>query len=103
MYAVIETGGKQYRVSPGSFLLVEKLEGDKGSEVMFERVLAVSKDEGLLLGSPLLPGASVSAEIVEQTKGDKVYAFRFKRRKGLQKKIGHRQLYTRVKIKEVTA
>ncbi|MCF8054519.1 MAG: 50S ribosomal protein L21 [Deltaproteobacteria bacterium] len=101
MYAVIKTGGKQYRVSAGSFLLVEKLEGVKGDIVSFDSVLAVSKEDQLSLGTPFLSGVSVSARIVEQTKGDKVYAFKIRRRKGLRKKVGHRQLYTRVKIEEI--
>jgi large subunit ribosomal protein L21 len=103
MYAVIETGGKQYRVSKGLVLLIEKINGDAGDVVALERVLAVSQGDSLLLGEPILPNASVSAQILEQTKGDKVYAFRFKRRKGMRKKVGHRQLYTRIKIKEITA
>ncbi|MEI7591061.1 MAG: 50S ribosomal protein L21 [Deltaproteobacteria bacterium] len=102
MYAVIETGGKQYRVNEGSVLLVEKLIGVTGDEIAFDKILAISKDENLLVGTPLLKNAVVNAQILEQMKAPKVYAFHIRRRKGFRKKVGHRQQYTRVKIKEIS-
>ena len=100
MYAVIETGGKQYRVSPGDLVNVELLEGDPGKEVAFDRILMVSGDQ-TLVGTPRVEGAKVIAEVVEQGKGDKVIVFKYKRRKHYQRKRGHRQMFTAVRIKEI--
>jgi large subunit ribosomal protein L21 len=102
MYAVIKSGGKQHRVSEGDFLKVEKIEGEPGTEVVFDEVLMVSKDEETMIGSPLVEGAKVVGEIVAQTKGPKIVAFKMKRRKGFKKKRGHRQLLTGVKIKSIS-
>ena len=102
MYAVIRTGGKQYKVEPGAVLLVEKLIGEPGEEVSFDEVLLV-KGEDVKVGRPLLEGAGVSAEIVAQERGEKLTIFKKKRRQGYSLKKGHRQAYTRVKIKEVSA
>ncbi len=101
-YAIIQTGGKQYKVEKGALLDVEKLEGEAGKEVRLEAVLAVRKASGLQIGRPNLDGVSVKAEIVTQTKGPKVINFKFKRRKGYHRKVGHRQKYTRLKIVEIS-
>jgi len=100
MYAVIETGGKQYRVSPGQVLSVELLEGEPGKELVFDSVLMVSGEE-TVVGAPKVEGAKVTAEVVEHGKGDKVIIFKYKRRKHYQRKRGHRQHYTAVKIKGI--
>lgn len=100
-YAVVATGGKQYRVSPGTLLDVELLEGEAGAKLRLEEVLAVRSGEKFLVGAPSVKGAVVSAEIVDQTKGPKVINFKFKRRKGYHRKVGHRQLLTRLKILEI--
>ena len=97
-YAVIETGGKQYRVSVGSIVEVEKLPGDAGAEVTFDRVLALSDGAALSVGTPVVDGAAVRGKLVEQFRGKKVVSFKKKRRKGYRKTIGHRQDLTRVEI-----
>lgn len=101
-YAIIQTGGKQYRVSPGSLLDVEKLDGEVGGEIRLEPVLAFRKEASFQVGRPHLAGTRVKAQIVAQTKGPKVISFKFKRRKGYHRKVGHRQELTRVKILEIT-
>ena len=100
MYAVIQTGGKQYRVEPGQTVLVEKLEGDPGAKVVFDDVLLVSAGDGgnVSIGKPRVAGAKVTGEIVEQTKGDKLVVFKFRLRKNYVRKNGHRQQLTAVKI-----
>jgi len=102
-YAIIKTGGKQYKVSAGDTLDVEKLDLESGATATFTEVLAVSADGKLTVGSPVLAGATVKAEVVDQVKGDKVIAFKYRRRKGYHRTVGHRQKLTRVKITEVTA
>ncbi len=97
-YAVVETGGKQYRVSKGSILEVELLDGEAGAKVTLPRVLAISDGTELKVGTPEISGASVAAEIVSQFRGPKVVSFKKKRRKGFHKKIGHRQELTRIKV-----
>jgi large subunit ribosomal protein L21 len=101
MYAVIETGGKQYRVEAGQLLTCEKLPGDAGDKVEFDRVLLLSDDEKVAVGRPLVDGARVTAEIVKQDKGEKLTVYKFRRRKNYRRKTGHRQKYTTVKINEV--
>lgn len=103
MYAIVKTGGKQYKVSPGDTIQVEKLEGASGSKVEFNDVLMVADEStsSIQIGKPLLANIKVSGEIIDQTKGDKVIIFKYKRRKGHRKKTGHRQPLTRVKIKEI--
>lgn len=103
MYVVIKTGGKQYRVSKGEEITVEKLPGDRGDEVIFDQVLMLAKEEEIMLGSPTVPGVKVIGEIVRQEKGPKIYVFRMKRRKGYHKKTGHRQMLTRVRIEDIVA
>lgn len=102
MYAVIKTGGKQYRVSEGDLLNIELLDGDKGSEVVFNEVLMISGDGNVRIGTPLVEGAKVIGEIVNEAKGPKITIFKMKRRKGFRKKTGHRQKYTNLKIKQIS-
>ncbi len=102
MYAVIKTGGKQHRVSEGDVLRVEKLEGKKGDKVVFEEVLLVTKEDQTRVGTPVVQGAKVVGEIVNQGKGPKIIIFKKKRRKGFLKKTGHRQPLTEVRIKEIS-
>lgn len=101
MYAVVETGGKQYRVAAGDKLEVEKLSADAGAAYTFDKVLMVSNDGAVQVGSPTVEGASVEAKILDQVKGDKVVAFKMKRRKGYRKKKGHRQLHSVVEITDI--
>jgi large subunit ribosomal protein L21 len=101
MYAVVETGGKQYRVAAGDKLEVEKLPVEAGNAYTFDKVLLVNNDGSVKLGAPTVEGASVDASVVEHVKGDKVIAFKFKRRKGYRKKKGHRQNLSVVEIKEI--
>jgi large subunit ribosomal protein L21 len=103
MYAVLETGSKQYRVSAGDTLEVELLPVEAGQPVTFERVLLVNNDGKLAVGSPTVAGATVVADVVKHTRGEKKIAFKMKRRKGFRKTIGHRQELTVVKIKEIKA
>jgi len=103
MYAVIQTGGKQYRVEPGQTLSVEKLPGELGDTVNFEDVLLVSDEDKVAVGRPMVKGAKVTAEIVEHGKDKKVIVFKFQRRKNYRRRYGHRQLYTSIKINEVVA
>jgi len=101
MYAVIETGGKQYRVQPGDTVVVETLPGTSGDAVEFTRVLLISDDESVAVGRPLIEGARVTGQIVEQGLGEKLTVFKFKRRKNYRKRTGHRQPFTAVKIDQV--
>lgn len=101
MKAVIERGGKQYRVREGEIIEVEKLDKKKGAEVKLEKVLLVEKDGEVKIGRPLLEGALVIAEVVDHGRGDKIIVYKYKRRKGYHRKYGHRQPYTRLKIKEI--
>ena len=103
MYAILETGGKQYKVSEGDTVEIERLATDAGQTVTFDRVLLVNKDEGATVGTPVVENASVTGEVVAHKRGDKVKTFKFKRRKGYHKTIGHRQELTVVKISEIKA
>lgn len=103
MYAVIETGGKQYRVSPGESVRVETIPGEIGAEVELGRVLAVSREEGQLATGADAAGAKVMATIQGQGRGDKTIVFKFKRKKQYKRTIGHRQNYTQVKVTEIQA
>jgi len=105
MYAVIETGGKQVRVEPGKTVLVEKLVGDVGSKVTFDKVLLVSSGDGgsVNIGKPTVANAKVTGEIVQQTRGDKLVVFKFRLRKNYVRRNGHRQDLTAVKINEIKA
>ena len=100
MYAVIETGGKQYRVAPGQTIDVDTLAGEVGAAVEFDRVLAVSNDNGLSVGDAV-GSARVRAKITAHGRGDKILVFKFKRKKQYKRTIGHRQAYTRVQVEEI--
>lgn len=103
MYAVIKTGGKQYRVTEGDTLRVEKLLGEKGTSIELNDVLAIGEGENMKVGNPIVEGAKVIAEIIGQGKAKKVLIFKKKRRKGYTKKQGHRQLFTSLKIQAIKA
>lgn len=102
-HAIIKTGGKQYRISEGDILDVEKLNIEPGASATFEEVLSVGDGDSLKIGSPLVEGAKVTAEVIDQRKGVKVIAYKYRRRKGYQRTVGHRQKLTRVKITSITA
>jgi large subunit ribosomal protein L21 len=105
MYAVIQTGGKQYRVEQGQTVVVEKLDGDPGQKVTFDDVLLVSSGDGgnVSIGTPMVKGATVQGEIVKQGRGEKLVVFKFRRRKNYVRKNGHRQYVTRVRIDQIAA
>jgi large subunit ribosomal protein L21 len=103
MYAVLETGGKQYRVAAGDKLEVERLETPAGQSVRFDRVLMVNRGDSVVVGSPTVPGAFVEADVLEHKRGEKKLIFKMKRRKGYHKTQGHRQPLTVVQIKEIKA
>jgi len=101
MYAVIKSGGRQYKVEPGQVVRVDKLEAQVGETVSLDQVLLVKDGDSLKAGAPLLDGATVSATVVEQDRGKKIIVFKKKRRQGYQKKQGHRQDYTALKINAI--
>lgn len=101
MYAVIETGGKQYRVQQGDVVFVEKLDVEEGSNINFENVLVMSKDGDLVVGKPYVDGAKVEAVVLEQGKAKKIVVFKFKAKKNYRKKQGHRQPFTKVRIENI--
>lgn len=102
MYAIIQTGGHQYRVAPGDTIEVEKLDAEPGSEVELGEVLLVSGDDGVQIGTPLIGGARVLARVVSQGRGPKLTVFKFKPKKRYRRKTGHRQSITRLAIKEIS-
>lgn len=101
MYAIIQSGGKQYRVTEGDLLNLERLDGEVGQEVSFDEVLLVGRDDSVQVGQPRLEGAQVMGTIVEHGKGAKTLVFKFKRRKMYRRKRGHRQLFTQVQIGKI--
>lgn len=103
MYAVVETGGKQYKVAAGQTVRVEKLEGDKGGSVVLDKVLLVAGDGKVQLGAPYLSGVKVEAKIVEQHRSRKVTHFHYKSKKNIRIKRGHRQPYTALRIESIKA
>ena len=103
MYAVIKTGGKQYRVAPGEKLKIEQIPADIGSEIVLDQVLMVADGEAVTVGTPLVSGATVKATVVAHGRGDKVQIFKMRRRKHYQKHQGHRQNYTEIRIDGITA
>ncbi|MBE6036536.1 MAG: 50S ribosomal protein L21 [Clostridiales bacterium] len=103
MYAVVETGGKQYRVQEGDVITVEKLNVEAGAKVVLDKVLVLSDGEKCTVGAPYIEGAKVQATVVENGKADKVIIFKFKAKKDYRKKQGHRQPYTMLKIESVKA
>lgn len=103
MYAVVFTGGKQYKVSEGDVIFVEKLEAEVDSNVELSSVLAVSKEDGLVVGKPVVEGAKVIAKVTAQGKAKKIIVFKFKRKKDYRRKQGHRQPYTKLLIEKIEA
>ena len=102
MYAIIATGGKQYKVAEGDVIKVEKLDVEDGATVTFDQVLVVSND-GMKIGNPTVEGATVTAKAIETAKARKVIVYKYKRKSGYHKKNGHRQQYTAVKIEKINA
>jgi len=101
MYAVIRTGGKQYKVSEGDCLVIEKLDAEVGAEVSFD-VLMLADENGVKIGKPLLAGAQVTGEVAEHGKGKKIIVFKYKPKKNYRKKMGHRQPFTKVEITKIS-
>lgn len=101
MYAIIQTGGKQYRVSEGDVLSIEKLTAAEGEEVVFDQVLTVVSDSDIKIGKPVVEGAKVTAKVVEHGKGKKILVFKYKAKSNYRKRQGHRQPYTKVEISKI--
>ena len=101
MYAVIETGGKQYQVKVGDILNVEKLGLEEGEKVSFDKVIAVSGDDGFKVGAPYVDGAKVEATVLKNARNKKIIVYKYKPKKGYHKKQGHRQYFTKVKIESI--
>ena len=103
MYAIIETGGKQYKVNTGDVLFIEKLDVEAETTVTFDKVIAVSNDDTLTVGDPYVAGAKVEAKVLKNGKAKKITVFTYKPKKGKQRKLGHRQPYTKVQIEAINA
>jgi large subunit ribosomal protein L21 len=103
MYAVVSTGGKQYKVQKGETLRIEKIVGEVGSKVIFDKVLMVADGENIRVGQPVVENATVQASIIEQDKARKILVFKYKRRKRYRRKQGHRQPYTAIRIDGIEA
>jgi large subunit ribosomal protein L21 len=103
MYAIIETGGKQYKVEQGTELYIEKLANAEGETVTFDRVLLVSGDNGVKMGAPVVEGATVTAKVERHGKGQKIIVYKYKAKKNYRRKQGHRQPYTKVVIEAINA
>ena len=103
MYAVIKTGGKQYKVSEGDEIIIEKLEVEEGAQVTFDEVFAVVDDEKVTIGQPKVEGAKVTATVVKNGKGPKIRIFKFKHKTNYRRRMGHRQPFTKVKIEKIEA
>ncbi len=103
MYAIIVTGGKQYKVEAGDVIYVEKLGADEESEYTFDKVIAVGTDDGIKVGAPYVDGASVSAKVIKNGKSKKVTVMTYKAKKNEKRKMGHRQPYTKVEISSINA
>jgi large subunit ribosomal protein L21 len=103
MYAIIETGGKQHKVREGDVVFVEKLPAEEGQDIVFDRVLAVSKEGVLSVGSPLVKDASVTGKVLGHGKGSKIIVFKYKAKKNYRRKQGHRQPYSKVQIEKINA
>ncbi len=101
LHAIIETGGKQYRVGEGDIVFIEKLPAEAGEEVTFDKVLAVVGDGNNAIGTPVVEGAKVTAKVVKNGKGKKIHIFKYKPKKGYRRRQGHRQPYTQVQIESV--
>ncbi|HAB00838.1 MAG TPA: 50S ribosomal protein L21 [Ruminococcaceae bacterium] len=103
MYAVIETGGKQYRVEEGDVVFIEKLDVKADDTVDFDKVMVVGKDDGIVVGEPTVAGAKVSAKVLKNGKGKKIVVFKYRSKKDSKTKKGHRQPYTQVQIQSINA
>ena len=103
MYAIIETGGKQYKVTSGDVLFIEKLDAEAETTVTFDKVIAVNNDETISVGDPYVAGATVDAKVLKNGKAKKITVFTYKPKKGKQRKMGHRQPYTKVQIEAINA
>ncbi|MEG0570180.1 MAG: 50S ribosomal protein L21 [Oscillospiraceae bacterium] len=103
MYAIIETGGKQYQVSEGDVVFIEKLEVADNETINFDKVIALSNENGLMVGAPYVDGAEVKATVLKTGKGKKITVFTYKPKKGSSRKLGHRQPYTKVRIESIKA
>jgi large subunit ribosomal protein L21 len=103
MYAIIETGGKQYKVSEGDEIFIEKLDMSEGETVKFDRVLTVVKDENVTFGKPIVTGATVTGKVMAQVKGKKILIFKYKAKSNYRRRQGHRQPYTKVIIEKIDA
>lgn len=103
MYAIIVTGGKQYKVAEGDTLFIEKLEAEEGAAVKFDQVLMVGDGENVKVGTPVVEGAAVEAKVVKNGKAKKIYVFKMKRKKNYRRKKGHRQPFTKVEITKINA
>ena len=101
VYAIIETGGKQYRVEPGQVVRIEKLDAEVGDSLEFDRVLMVAGDDGIRVGNPVVDGAKVTGAVLKHGKAKMIYVFRYKAKKRVRTKTGHRQPYTAVKIQSI--
>ena len=103
MYAIIETGGKQYKVEAGDVLFIEKLDVEADSEFTFDKVIAVGAEDGIKVGAPYVDGATVSAKAIKNGKGKKIVVMTYKPKKNAKRKMGHRQPYTKVEISSINA
>lgn len=103
MFAVVETGGKQYRVAPGDVIKVEKLPAEPGTEVVLDKVLLVSTDQGVKVGSPHVEGAKVKAQVTRAGKNPKIFVFKYKAKKNYRRRFGHRQPFTELRIEAIEA
>ncbi len=101
MFAIIKTGGKQYKVTEGDIIFIEKLGAEEGSEVVFDEVMAMSNEGEFVVGTPTVEGASVTANVLANGKNKKIYVLKYKAKKNEKKKIGHRQPYTKVQITKI--
>ena len=103
MYAVIETGGKQYKVAEGDVIFVEKMGAEEGAEVKFDKVILVGDENGVKIGAPVVDGAVVNGTVLRNAKGKKIYVMTYKPKKNEKRKLGHRQPYTKVQITKIEA
>lgn len=101
MFAIIETGGKQYKVNEGDVIFVEKLDAAEGDKITFDRVLVVSDADGIKVGAPVVEGAAVTANVLKNGKAKKIYVMTYKSKKNEKRKMGHRQPYTKVQIEKI--